>query len=76
MLAYDRVGSGEPLLLIHGISHRRQAWAPIAERLADSFDVISVDLPGHGESPALDLRGRDLRDAITEELYELRDHLG
>lgn len=76
MLAYDRTGSGEPLLLIHGISHRRQAWAPVAERLADTFDVITVDLPGHGESPALELRGRTVRDAVTEELHELREHLG
>lgn len=76
MLAYDRTGSGEPLLLIHGISHRRQGWAAVAERLADTFDVIAVDLPGHGESPALDLAGRTVRDALTEELEKLRDHLG
>lgn len=49
-LAYTRKGSGEPLLLIHGIGHRRQAWDPVLDRLAESYDVIAVDLAGFGES--------------------------
>jgi pimeloyl-ACP methyl ester carboxylesterase len=53
VLAYERVGSGEPLVLIHGIGHRRQAWYPVLDRLAASYDVIAVDLPGHGESTDL-----------------------
>lgn len=51
-LVYTRKGSGEPLVLIHGIGHRRQAWNPVFERLAESYDVISVDLAGFGESAA------------------------
>ena len=51
-LAYTRKGSGEPLVLIHGIGHRRQAWNPVLEQLAESYDVIAVDLAGFGESPA------------------------
>ena len=51
-LVYTRKGSGEPLVLIHGIGHRRQAWDPVFERLAESYDVIAVDLAGFGESPA------------------------
>ena len=54
MLAYERFGSGEPLVLIHGIGHRRQTWYPVVDRLAQEFDVIIPDLPGHGGSPALD----------------------
>jgi len=52
-LAYARVGSGEPLLLLHGIGHHRQAWDPVVGILAAERDVIAVDLPGFGESPAL-----------------------
>ncbi|MEV0931727.1 alpha/beta fold hydrolase [Streptomyces phaeochromogenes] len=52
-LAYTRVGSGEPLLLLHGIGHHRQAWDPVVDILAAERDVIAVDLPGFGESPAL-----------------------
>ena len=49
-LAYTRKGSGEPLVLIHGIGHRRQAWNPVFDRLAEKYDVIAVDLAGFGES--------------------------
>src|SRR5688572_30370482 len=50
-LVYDRKGSGEPVVLIHGIGHRRQAWAPIFDQLAERYDVIAVDLAGFGDSP-------------------------
>ena len=51
-LVYTRKGSGEPLVLLHGIGHRRQAWDPVLDLLAESYDVIAVDLAGFGESPA------------------------
>lgn len=52
-LSYARVGAGEPLLLLHGIGHHRQAWDPVIDILATERDVIAVDLPGFGASPAL-----------------------
>lgn len=71
MLAYERFGTGEPLVLVHGISHRRQAWYPIAEQLAEHREVILFDLPGHGESPALATDGRHVKDVLQEELIDL-----
>lgn len=45
------VGAGEPVVLIHGIGHRRQAWGEVPQRLNDrGYDVYVVDLPGHGTS--------------------------
>ncbi|MGW0461499.1 alpha/beta fold hydrolase [Streptomyces tendae] len=52
-LAYARVGAGEPLLLLHGIGHHRQAWDPVVDILATEREVIAVDLPGFGQSSAL-----------------------
>jgi pimeloyl-ACP methyl ester carboxylesterase len=52
-VSYTRVGRGEPLLLLHGIGHHRQAWDPVVDILATERDVIAVDLPGFGASPAL-----------------------
>ncbi|MGC0381260.1 alpha/beta fold hydrolase [Streptomyces sp. SAI-129] len=52
-LAYARVGTGEPLVLLHGIGHHRQAWDPVVDILATERDVIAVDLPGFGESAPL-----------------------
>jgi pimeloyl-ACP methyl ester carboxylesterase len=52
-MTYERRGSGDPLLLVHGIGHHWQAWEPVMDRLAAERDVIAVDLPGFGESPVL-----------------------
>jgi len=52
-LSYARVGRGEPLLLLHGIGHHRQAWDPVVDILATERDVVAVDLPGFGASPGL-----------------------
>ncbi|MFM9614160.1 alpha/beta hydrolase [Streptomyces sp. V2] len=52
-VSYARVGHGEPLLLLHGIGHHRQAWDPVIDILATERDVVAVDLPGFGASPGL-----------------------
>ncbi|MFI1470295.1 alpha/beta fold hydrolase [Streptomyces wuyuanensis] len=52
-VSYERLGEGEPLLLLHGIGHHWQAWEPVLPLLAAERDVIAVDLPGFGTSPAL-----------------------
>ncbi|SEC31677.1 MULTISPECIES: alpha/beta fold hydrolase [Streptomyces] len=52
-VSYARVGRGEPLVLLHGIGHHRQAWDPVVDILATEREVIAVDLPGFGASPAL-----------------------
>lgn len=51
LVNFVRRGSGPPLLLIHGIGHRCQAWEPVLDRLARVHDVIALDLPGFGGSP-------------------------
>ncbi|NGO15048.1 alpha/beta fold hydrolase [Streptomyces sp. HC44] len=68
-LAYTRVGAGEPLLLLHGIGHHRQAWDPVLHILAAERDVIAVDLPGYGESLALP-------DGLTHDLSTMNAALG
>jgi pimeloyl-ACP methyl ester carboxylesterase len=53
LLAGERAGSGEPLLLLHGIGTTRADFATLIPRLAGRYDVLAVDLPGHGGSPPL-----------------------
>ena len=50
-VVYERRGQGSPLVLLHGIGHRWQAWEPVLDLLAEQHDVIAVDLPGFGASP-------------------------
>ncbi len=72
-LAYERVGSGPPLVLLHGVGHRRQAWDAVKDRLTPSRELILVDLPGHGESPPLRLDGRTAMEALAEEVFGFLD---
>jgi len=47
-----RGGSGEPLVLLHGMNNASSAWVPAAEVLARNHDVAVIDLLGFGDSPA------------------------
>ncbi|WP_265110161.1 alpha/beta fold hydrolase [Halosolutus halophilus] len=48
-----RRGTGEPLLLVHGLGGSWRTWTPVLDELAAEREVIAVDLPGHGETPPL-----------------------
>ncbi len=78
-LNHHRIGSGEPLVLVHGVGSRWQIWEPIIGALAESFDVLAVDLPGFGGSAPLahttvDTLTDALADFLTEQGIE-RPHL-
>jgi pimeloyl-ACP methyl ester carboxylesterase len=55
-LSLTRAGSGEPLLLLHGMGSSRRDFTAVADLLTEHFDVLDVDLPGVGRSPALERR--------------------
>ncbi len=50
-LAYRRVGSGIPLVLLHGLYGSGDNWMTLANRLADTCEVWLPDLRNHGRSP-------------------------
>jgi pimeloyl-ACP methyl ester carboxylesterase len=74
-LAYERHGTGPPLVLLHGVGHRRQAWGAVLDRLTPHRDVILVDLPGHGESPPLRPDGRPVLTVMLDAVTGLLDEL-
>lgn len=45
-------GAGEPLALLHGFSGAASTWRALMERLKDNFQLITIDLLGHGGSDA------------------------
>jgi pimeloyl-ACP methyl ester carboxylesterase len=51
-IAYTTAGSGEPLLLVHGLGGTRHTWRHLIDMLAATHTVIAPDLPGHGDSDA------------------------
>jgi len=74
-LVREHAGTGEPLVLLHGLGETSVAWRPVHEALSRDYDVIAVDLPGFGSSPELP-RGTlptaaALADAVERELDAL-----
>lgn len=49
-IAYDREGSGPPLVLVHGAAQDGTVWRHVLPELARHFDVVALDQPGHGKS--------------------------
>jgi pimeloyl-ACP methyl ester carboxylesterase len=72
-LAFDRAGSGPPLVLLHPLGADRHVWRPVLEQLTPVRDCIAVDLPGFGESAALagDADPAALARAVGALLHEL-----
>lgn len=53
-LAADRAGSGPPVVLLHGFTGSGRSWDAVRDHLVGAFTVLTIDLPGHGRSPAPD----------------------
>jgi len=51
-IAWERHGSGPPLLLVHGLGYARCGWEPVLPGLAERFEVLLFDNRGIGESDA------------------------
>lgn len=49
-LACDVVGSGAPVVFLHGLTFDRKSWQPVLNRLSGEFRCVTVD-PGHGDTP-------------------------
>ncbi|MXP13644.1 alpha/beta fold hydrolase [Altererythrobacter confluentis] len=49
---HTRTGRGKPLLLVHGLGGTCHSWDTILPALAETREVITLDLPGHGQTPA------------------------
>jgi pimeloyl-ACP methyl ester carboxylesterase len=50
MISYTDQGKGDVIILIHGYLETSEVWNSFATKLAGSYRVITVDLPGHGKS--------------------------
>jgi 3-oxoadipate enol-lactonase len=67
-------GQGVPLVLLHPVGLDHSFWGPLVDRASSLHTVISVDLMGHGASPAAEPE-RGIR-AYADDVSALLDHLG
>jgi len=69
------VGTGEPVLFMHGFGLCAAHWAPLWARLP-SRHRIAIDMPGHGASDGFDYSGVNLRLWYRDMLTSCLDELG
>src|SRR3984957_20713187 len=73
-VAYRDEGSGEALLLIHGMAGSSETWRAVLPQLSKKYRVIAPDLLGHGMSAKP--RGDYSLGAFAVSLRDLLDELG
>lgn len=73
-IAYRDQGSGEALLLIHGMAGSSETWRAVLPRLAKKYRVVAPDLLGHGQSAKP--RGDYSLGAFAVWLRDFLDELG
>ena len=71
-IGYDDVGTGMPLVFVHGFPHHRGLWAPQVDALARRARCIAPDLRGFGESSPLAPASVE---AYADDVIALLDHL-
>ena len=49
-IAYSDEGDGKVIVLLHGFTESSRIWQSFSKKLSVKYRVISVDLPGHGQS--------------------------
>lgn len=73
-LAYDDVGVGPAVVLIHGYPFNRSLWTEQTDALTSRCRVVTPDLRGFGESDASE--GPATMNRMAEDVAKLMDHLG
>jgi pimeloyl-ACP methyl ester carboxylesterase len=62
-LHYERIGSGEPLVLVHGSWVDHASWNALVPALFERFDVVAYDRRGHSDSEQPASQGSAAEDA-------------
>lgn len=65
-IAYDRLGAGPPIVMVHGTPFSSFVWRAIARELSRRFEVFVYDLVGYGQSEKRD--GQDVSLGIQNRL--------
>lgn len=73
-LAYERLGKGAPMVLLHGFPLDHHLWDEVVPLLTDTFDLIIPDLRGFGGSSTVD--SFYAMEDFAADVAALLDHLG
>jgi pimeloyl-ACP methyl ester carboxylesterase len=74
-LSFEQHGSGPAVVMIHGFGGSKAVWQPQIQEFSRRYRVITLDLPGHGDSPRPEGDQHYSPAACAEELRLFLDHL-
>lgn len=72
-IAYEVLGNGPPVVLLHPFPANHEVWLPAAQALVSRYRVILPDLRGHGESEIGE--GPATMDKHAADLVRVLDHV-
>ncbi len=67
-LHFKKIGTGKPLLIVHGLFGSADNWGSIAKKFALNNSVYLIDLRNHGRSPHSSIMNYD---CMAEDIFEL-----
>jgi pimeloyl-ACP methyl ester carboxylesterase len=71
---YETRGEGLPLVFLHGAWSNTDVWDPQVERFADEYQVVRMDIRGHGRTGPTDPRQYSI-ELFADDLESLLAHL-
>jgi pimeloyl-ACP methyl ester carboxylesterase len=72
-IRYAHMGEGLPVVLLHGYLESLDIWDSFAEELSKNYLVITIDLPGHGQSGTIE--GKVTVEIMAEAIAHVLDYL-
>ncbi|MBS4200106.1 2-succinyl-6-hydroxy-2,4-cyclohexadiene-1-carboxylate synthase [Bacillus sp. FJAT-49732] len=72
---YEISGNGEPLILLHGFTGDCSTWNAIKPYLIDSFQVISIDIIGHGKTSSPTDVSKYTMEQVAFQINNIMNHL-
>jgi esterase len=69
-LNFQTHGTGFPILILHGLFGSLDNWHTVSRRLAEQFQVFTLDLRNHGRSPHSDIMNFDVMADDIEEFLQ------
>ena len=70
-LNYKKLGTGQPLIIIHGLFGSLDNWMTFAKTMSEKYEVYLIDARNHGQSPHsnvfnIQVMADDLKEFIEE----------
>lgn len=75
-VSYNQVGTGQTILLLHGLFAEKEQWNSMMCQLSEAgYQAIAPDLPGYGNSKGFTVKDYALENQMTL-LHQWLDHIG